>query len=68
MNISGMSTSGILKMHSAVRESLEIDDQLVLAGGTPTFGVRGFPDWRPWSDMLEDELDKRKIKYTKVDW
>jgi hypothetical protein len=68
MNISGMSSAGILKMHAGVREALEVDDQLRLSGLQPIFGVREFADWRPWSDMLEAELDQRGVKYTKVEW
>jgi hypothetical protein len=55
-------------MHAAVREALEQDDQLVLAGLQPIYGARAFSDWKAWSDMLERELDKRSVKYTKVGW
>ena len=68
MNISGMTDAGILKMYAAVREALEQDDQLVLSGLKPVYGVRGFSDWKDWSDLLEAELDKRGVKYTKVGW
>jgi hypothetical protein len=68
MNISGMTIAGILKMHAAVREALEQDDQLVLAGLQPIYGARAFSDWKAWSDMLEHELDERSVKYTKVGW
>ncbi|MFO0812525.1 MAG: hypothetical protein U0796_04870 [Gemmatales bacterium] len=68
MNLAGMSTPGLLKMHNAVREALEIDDTLHLSGLPKTYGVRDFADWRPWTDALEAELDNRKVKYAKVAW
>jgi len=68
MNISGMTDAGILKMYAAVREAIEQDDQLVLAGLKPIYGVRDFSDWKDWSDLLQAELDKRGVKYTKVGW
>lgn len=68
MNLTGMSTPGLLKMHSAVREAIEVDDALILSGFKPTYGVRDYADWRSWSDALEAELDKRNAKYAKVSW
>ena len=53
MNLAGMSTPGLLKMHSAVHEALEIDDMLHLSGLPKTYGVRDFADWRAWADALE---------------
>jgi len=68
MNLAGMSTPGLLKLYGAVRETLEIDDALHLAGLPKVHGVRDFPDWRVWSDALAVELENRGIKYQKVDW
>lgn len=68
MDLAKMSTPGLLKMHSAVREALEVDDTLHLSGLPKTYEVRGFPDWHEWSDKLEAELDKRKVRYAKVAW
>ena len=45
-----------------------MNDQLVLAGIKPVYGVRDFSDWKDWSDLLEAEFDKRGVKYTKVAW
>ncbi|HWL06998.1 MAG TPA: hypothetical protein VNQ76_01160 [Planctomicrobium sp.] len=62
-----MSTPGLLKMHNAIREAIEIDDMLYLSRLPKTYGVRDYSDWREWADSLEIELDKRKIKFAKVE-
>jgi hypothetical protein len=63
-----MSNGGLLKMQNAVRESLETDDMLRLSGLKPIYGVRELNDWKPWSDALESELTKRKVKFMPVAW
>jgi hypothetical protein len=68
MDLSKLSTPGLLKMHGAVREALEMDDTLDLIGLPKMYGVRELPDWRVWSDALEAELDRRGIKFAKIDW
>lgn len=66
MNISGLSTPGLLKLYNAIKESLEVDDSL--PGNQKIFYVREFPDWRDYAGKFEKELDKRGAKYTKIKW
>lgn len=61
-----LSTAGILKLHTAIREALEEDDNA--PPGSKRFGVREFADWRVMGDELEAELDKRGDEYDKLRW
>lgn len=66
INLPGMTTPGLLKMYEPIREALEVDD--TLPDGRKVYGVREFPDWKAWASAIEAELDKRGVKYTKVQW
>lgn len=66
-SIPGYSTSGLLMMHSGVKQALAVDDNLP-ANVEKLYGVRHYPDWRRWANAIEAELDKRNVKYTKVAW
>jgi hypothetical protein len=66
MDLTKLSTNGLLKLHAATREAVEVDDNL--PPDEFVYGVRVFPDWRPWADQIEAELDKRGVKYTKIVW
>lgn len=68
MDFAKLSDAGLLKLHGAVREALEVDDQLHLAGLSKVYGVREFSDWRDWSNAIEAELDRRSVKYQRVAW
>ena len=67
MNISGLSTNALLLLYNAVREALEIDDNLP-RGVEKTYNVREFRDFREWSNGLEAELDNRGARYSKIEW
>jgi hypothetical protein len=65
--VSGYSTSGLLMMHQGIRHALETDDNLPQGQAKP-YGVREYQDWKSWSDLIESELDHRKVTYQKVPW
>lgn len=67
MNIPEISTNGILMMHSGIRGALAVDDSLPV-GKEKIYGVREFKDWRVQADQFEAELDKRHVRYQKIDW
>jgi hypothetical protein len=67
MNVSGYSTNGLMAMHGAIRNCLQIDDALP-KGGEKFYGVRDYQDWRQQADLIEAELDNRKITYQKIVW
>lgn len=64
---SGYSTNGLLMMYNATRQALEVDDNIP-SGEKKIYGVREYADWKLQSDSFEKELDKRKIKYSKISW
>lgn len=67
MNVPGLSTNGLLMMHGGIRDALAVDDNLP-EGREKIYGVREFKDWRIQADQFEAELDKRKVRYQKIDW
>jgi len=67
MNIPELTTNSLLMLHSAVRQALETDDNLP-EGTEKIHEVRKSPDWREWSNLIEDELDNRSIRYEKISW
>lgn len=67
MNIPGLSTAGLLKLHGAILEALQVDDNAP-EGYTKMYGVRDFSDWRVMAEEIEAELDSRKVKYAKIRW
>ena len=67
MNLRGLSTNGLLKLHTAIREALDADDSTP-PGGEKAFGVREYPDWRLLANGLESVLDERGTDYIWVPW
>ena len=67
MNIEGLSTSSLLMLHSVVRQALVTDDDLP-EGATKIHEVREYPDWKQWSDRIENVLDNRRVKYERIKW
>lgn len=67
MNIPGFSTSGLLMMHGAIKQSLAVDDNTPTGKDKP-YGVRTFSDWRAMADAIETELKSRNVKFEAVPW
>lgn len=61
------STAGLLKMHGALQEALNDDDNLA-PDAAKVYGVRQFPDWHIWADALEAELAHRQVAFAPVVW
>ena len=60
-----MSDSGLQSLHEGVIRALTIDDETT---GEKPFNVRGTGDWRKWSDLLEAEMTRRRVKFNEVPW
>lgn len=56
----------LLEFYDAIKKALEIDDKL--PENQKDYYVREFPDWRDYVSKIEEELDKREVKYTKIKW
>ncbi len=67
MNIPGFSTSGLLMMHGGIKQSLAVDDN-ISDDKEKLFGVRTFPDWKKMADAIEEELNKRNVKFEAISW
>jgi len=61
------STTGLLKMHKALRDAFDIDEKTPSNEEKP-YGVRIHADWRQWSDALEDVLKDRDEDFVPVPW
>ena len=67
MQVSGCSTNGLLMMHAAITDALVLDDNTPV-GQDKTYGVRGFADWRTFSDEIESELTARGTVFVAIKW
>lgn len=67
MNIPGLSTNGLLMMHTSILQAIAIDDNLP-AGREKTYEVRECPDWRHHADAIEAELRARSVGFQPVPW
>ncbi len=59
--------SYLLQLHSGIKDALAEDDAIP-QGKPKKYGVRGFRDFKDQTDALEVELDKRPVKYNKIEW
>ena len=67
MNIPGLSTSGLVMMHGAIKQALAVDDNLPPDQNKP-YGVRTFADWKQMADAIEAELRTRSVKFDPAPW
>lgn len=67
MNIPGFSTSGLLMMHSGIRQALSVDDNTPPGRDKP-YGVREFADWKEMASAIEAELRVRHVKFEPIPW
>lgn len=67
MNISGLSTHGLLLLHDAISRALAADDATI-PPAQKDFLVREYPDWRIQADSIETELRRREVSFVKLRW
>ena len=68
MNISGLTNSSLKMLYDGIGAALAADDALVEAGRDPEHEVRTSPVWRQWAKDLSDEMVKRNITFSRIDW
>jgi hypothetical protein len=66
MNIKGLSTNGLVLLHTTIAKALAEDD--ALPANAKKYGVREYPDWREQADAIEQELATRKEAYAPIRW
>jgi hypothetical protein len=67
MNISTLSSPGLLSLYDAITAALVHDD----AQHSPqakTYGVRQYADWRSWADTLEADIRRRGSSFHPIPW
>jgi len=65
--IPGVSDHLLIDWQKAILEHLAEDDATPTGLDKP-WQVREEPDWKASSDLIEDELTKRKVPFQKVQW
>lgn len=60
------SESGLRGLHEAMRQALEEDD--LLPEGGKKYGVRKYADFREQSDLMQEVMREREIKFDPIPW
>jgi len=66
MNIPGFTTKTLLEFNAKVKECLRKDDDN--SSAEKDYGVRSFPDWREFSNKIEEELKRRDVQFDSIQW
>jgi len=66
MNIPGFTTKTLLEFNAKVKECLRKDDDN--SSTEKDYGVRSFPDWRRFSNEIEEELKRRGVQFDAIQW
>jgi hypothetical protein len=66
MNVSGLTDQSLQDLHSLIAECLVADD--ALPTDQKKWGVRKYSDWRRQADAFEEEMKKRRLEFTPIEW
>ncbi len=67
MYIPGLTTLSLLKMHETIRDCLVADDTLP-RNAKRLFEIRENEDWKNWTELIEVELARRKVAFSRLNW
>lgn len=65
---STFSNKALQMMYAAVGEALQADDRATKEGTRPPHGVRTDADWKEHARGLSDEMVKRNMTFSRIDW
>lgn len=65
LNISTITTPGLIMLYQSIRIALEQDDQMP---ERRQFEIRENPEWRRWSDEIAGELTLRGVAFDSIAW
>jgi hypothetical protein len=65
MNISTLTTAGLVMLYQSIKIALEQDDQMP---ERRQFEIRENPEWRQWSSEIADELISRGVEFARIEW
>jgi hypothetical protein len=65
MNISTLTTAGLVMLYQSIKIALEQDDQMP---ERRQFEIRENPEWRRWSSEIADELISRGVEFARIEW
>jgi len=65
LNISKITTSGLIMLYQSIKIALEQDDQMP---ERRQFEIRENPEWRRWSEEIADELTTRGVEFDSITW
>lgn len=66
MDIEGLTTSSLRKLHNGLLRAMATDD--ALPKGQKPYLIREYADWRSPADRIEDELWSRGERFLPLAW
>jgi hypothetical protein len=65
VNISTLTTAGLVMLYQSIKIALEQDDQMP---ERRQFEIRENPEWRRWSSEIAAELNLRGVAFSPIEW